>query len=202
MKKYIFLAMVVPFLGGCTSKIVTQKSPVNNLDNKHCFILPAKDYLATQSIGEQKLYELSEKALNENSFVVYHGEEKQECENYFYTSLSVSENDSFRTSRDGFFPGAYGYGGGIYRAGYIPVVNPVFMSSIDNTTRIKRFYTNYELHVGKKKEDNILTAWSGTEQKNSSSSTPEEATKIDDSDYPMVKKMVEAMLTGNELKSK
>ena len=200
MKKYLLLVAIIPFLGGCATKIVSQKSPITNLDNKHCFILPAKDYLASQSITEQKLYELSEKALLENSFVVYHGEEQQFCKNYLFTTWTVSENDSFRTSRDDYFPGFYGRGGGIYRYGYIPEINPVLLSGTDTTYRVKRFYSNYELHVGKKDGDKIITAWDGSKRKDSSASSVDEANKIVDGDYELIKEMIETMLIENNLK--
>lgn len=203
MKKSLLLIPVALLFSACSPKIVSQKSPINNLDNKNCFVFPIKDYLETKTIGEQKLYQLSEKVLKANSFTIYHSE-TNECENYFFTSLTVSEKDSLVTQNDAPFPAFYGMNAGIYRYGYIPAFRPAFRPAfdIDTTTReVRSYYANYELHVGKKDGDKIATIWSGQEQKSSSSSDVE-ASKIDDKDYDMVLKMVQKMLLENNFQVK
>lgn len=198
MKKYILLLINVLVLSGCTPKIISQKSPLISLENKRCFIFPSKDYLLSKTIYEQKLYQLSEKALNEAKIKVYYGDETL-CQNYLLTNWDITEGHQISTIKGTTITNTYNTG--IYQYGYIPNQSTSYSYTTPDTTSISKIYHGtYSLQVGTKENGKIVTVWEARQSGELSSSSRETAEKIEDDDYSTIKTMIDTMLLENQLK--
>ena len=89
MKKILIASASIIFFSGCGApKIMSQKSPMLDIDQNNCFIFPSKEYLVTKPISEQKVYKLTEKVLDNKAYKVYYGSNK-ECKNYLLTKTHL-----------------------------------------------------------------------------------------------------------------
>ena len=200
MKKYLTLSIVFVFCG-CTPKIISQKSPLINLDNGQCFNFPSKNYLLSKTINEQKLYQLTEKALEDKNIKVFFGDDSK-CKNYVLTKWDIEENEYLTTSKGSTISNSYGnINTGIYQYGYVPTQNTTYSYTMPDTTyKTKKYFGTYTLQVGKKENDTIITVWNASQTGELSTSNRAEAEKIEDNDYSIINKMVETMLLENNFK--
>lgn len=203
MKKLFFIPIGLFLFTGCAPKIVSQKSPLLNVDGNKCFNFPSKDFILTKNFGNQKLFILSEKALEEFNIKTYYGENKI-CKNYLLTSWEVTQSESLVTDKGSSYTNTYGtINTGLYKYGNISTQSNSYTYTTPDVTYVKKkLYGIYSLDIGTIKDDKITTVWKATQSSGLSSTDMEEATKVKDSDYPIIRNMIETMLIENDFLTK
>jgi hypothetical protein len=199
MKKLFFIPIGLFLFVGCVPKIVSQKSPLINIDENRCFNLPSKEFILTKNFGNQKLFVLTEKALKEYSIKTYYGD-NQFCKNYLFTAWEITQSESLVTDKGSTFTNSYGtINTGVYRNSISTQSNSYTYTSPDVTYVKKQLYAVYSLDIGTMIDDKIVTTWKATQSGALAETDMEKATKIKDDDFSTIKKMVETMLVENNL---
>lgn len=198
MRIYIFILVVFVSFVGCAPKIVSQKSPLMDIDEDKCFNLPSKEYILTKNFGNQKLFLLSEKALKEFNIKTYYGD-NQLCKNYLLTSWEVTQNESLVTDKGSSFTNNYGtINTGLYKYGSISSQSNSYTFTAPDVTYVKKqLYGVYSLDIGTFKDDKIVTVWKATQGAQLSTTNMDEALKVEDRNYPTIRNMIETMLIEN-----
>ncbi|KAB7884970.1 hypothetical protein [Poseidonibacter ostreae] len=198
MKKLFFIPIGLFLFVGCVPKIVSQKSPILDIDEKKCFNFPAKDFILTKDFGNQNLFILSEKALKEFNIKTYYGENKI-CKNYLLTSWKITQDESLVTDKGSSYTNTYGtINTGLYQYGNISTQSNSYTYTTPDVTYIKKkLYGIYSLDIGTIKDDKIITIWKATQSAELVGTDIEEAAKVEDADYPTIRNMIKTMLIEN-----
>lgn len=186
------IAIAFVFIG-CAPKIISNKSPLNDLENQRCFTLPNKEYLSDKPIFKQKLYQLTEKSLRANNVRTYYGE-PDKCKNYLMTDWDVVQKKEIVHDDEITITNNYG---NVYANAYNKT-NPYAYSGTSYSYKIPsstyettKHYASYTLRVGTINGDNFIEVWSGSQ---SGYTSAESAISIKDSDQSSVDAMVGTML--------
>lgn len=203
MLKKIILILSILFLAGCAPKIVSNKSPLVELDKTNkCFAIPLKENLLKREMHIQKLYELTAKVLASNGFDVMFGY-SENCKNFIFTDWSVTSSEYQVTQKGTTYTNSYG---NAYTNPYSNSANANVQTysytTPDYTYTAVDYYGSYYLSVSVYLEDKLVDVWEGSQSGRASGVTKSEAERVSDEDYNTVKKMVEKMLIENGLISK
>jgi len=197
VKAISFLSIGILMISGCTPKITSMKSPLNNLNQKQCFVLPSKAYLSSQSINVQMLYTLTDETLSENDIKTYYGATNK-CKNYLNTSWTVTigsetvttGGNTYSTTNANIYNNYYNL-----QSPYTLTANTNTYTTSKKTYKVKTYYGKYLTSVGKINNKKFIKIWEGSLGGELGANSLEEAEKVSVESKSLVDKMIIQMLT-------
>lgn len=196
--KFILKAMIVSgvliSISGCAPKVISIKSPMNNLENKQCFSFPSKQALKNSPIYKQRLYMQTENALKLNNINVIYGDSSK-CKNYILTDWIVNSSQSTMIIPGSRTTNTYGnvYGNS-FNANSTTITMPTIAYNLTS------YHGAYLVEVGSINNDNSLSlSWKGSQSGGTSRTSTYDAQRVADSFQPLVNNMIKKMLIENNM---
>lgn len=192
MKKILIVSASIILFSGCGApKIMSQKSPMIDVDKGKCFVFPPKEQLITRPISEQKIYSITEKVLHDKSYLIYYNENNN-CKNFLVTDYVKTPFEYIETTRGTSFTNTYGnINTNMYPYGYAPIqANSYTFTTPDVTQKVRKYIGTYYLVVGVIDNDKLSTVWSGKQE----GAVSDGEVNITDSDYGPINIMVTRMI--------
>lgn len=200
MRSILIIVIAIFFLNGCGApKIMSQKSPLLDIDKSKCFIFPSKEYLLSKPISEQKIYSVTEKVLKDKSYTIYY-DENNNCKNHLATNYVKTSFERMETTKGTSFTNTYGnINTNMYQYGYVPVqTNSYTFTTPDTTQKVRKYIGTYYLVVGVINNDKLSTVWSGKQE----GEVSDGEVNITDSDYAPINIMVTRMIEETMINQK
>ncbi len=192
--RFTIITILCVVISGCAPKVITIKSPMNNLGNKQCFSFPSKQSLKNSPIYKQRLYMQTHNALKLNNINVIYGDSSK-CKNYILTDWIVNSSKSAMIIPGSSTTTTYG---NVYGNSFNANSTTVTMPSIGYN--LISYHGAYLVEVGSINNDNSLSlSWKGSQSGITSRTSTFDAQRVDDSFQPLVNKMIKKMLIENNM---
>lgn len=197
VKKILLLNSVAVIMVGCTPKINSIKSPINNI-NQRCFNLPNKTHLSQSSINEQNLYLLTYNSLNKYGIQATYGNTKN-CKNYLYTKWIVTTGSEVVSTGGESYIATYGnlYTNLSYSTPYSYAQHSQTYVAPTTTYEQATYHGTYILEVGTIQRNSTTKVWEASQSSKLGASTLQEAEKVSNSSQGIVDIMIKQMLIEN-----